>query len=596
MKLPVLSRELIIASRLADPVTRYEIDCDQSIRWTEVLRILARSKVPLLSLSRDTRMAGCPLMDLPAFQELAIQEEHDWNVLRNEYSKVRESFLNKGIPSILFKSVGLPPSFPYTSDNLDTLVPCENLEIARAILYDLGYVELRNVEEPEKLLFRKFSAGVSISAIHLHGLVGWGVPFLDDVALWQHYKVSEDDPLVLVPGPEDGLLITLAHALYENKSIKLLDLIRIRACLRCKELDLANVERVAQERGWADGLAFGLVLCAHLEEWLFGSSLLPQSTREHMESALADNSWLKRRLESTLDRNEVKFPFRISFTFGKVLYYKKVFTDSKRSTWTRLNDVIRTLAWGAKLKLRIRGQRGALVTLSGVDGSGKTTHAERLLSTLEICDLKAVYVWSRCGVFPWLKIFRLASQSSNLIDPNQDTASVLARRRRRLQNPIMRVTWIFLSLADLVVRYNFEVRLHRLIGDVVVCDRYIYDAIVEMHASLPDCTSWATIEEKLLFFLCPKPNIAWSLDCPREIGVTRKSDENRETNTERAYEDLRLMYGRLASRYGLKVLDTSGKLDATTNQLVNETLRQYYRDCATWTNALLLSNPDQMNP
>ena len=595
MNQPTISHELIMAARLADPEARKQLDFGQSTDWSAVLAILTSNKVPLVSLGHDTVLAGCPLLDQPAFQQAATREEATWHAVRAEYALVREGFLSQGIRNVLFKSVGLAPSFPYTSDNLDVLVRPEHVEPARGVLNDLGYVELRNIEEPQKFLFRKFRGGESVSAIHLHGLVGWGVPFVDEEALWACCRVSPDDPLVLVPSPQDALLITIAHAFYENKSSKLLDLARIRFCLQQGELDFAYMERVAGERGWADGLAFCLLLCARLEEWLYDQSLVPQSVRERAETAVASSPWLRQRLESTLERDTVTFPFRVSFLFGKVLYYKKILADRERSFSTRLADVVRTLAWGVKLKLRISGQRGMLISLSGIDGSGKTVHAQALVDAFATSEITACCFWSRSGASAWMG--RLSRMMSGKQDRTtvRDTASALARRRQRLHHPLLRLGWLILTLADLVVRYNLRVRLPRLVGGVVVCDRYIHDAMVEIAASLPESNTWARWAERLLTTLCPRQDIAWLLDVPAEVGAERQPDEAGNLAAREELEKQRAAYRALAGRYGLISLDTRSSQGQTTSRVVLETLRRYYQDYGTWVNALLLSNPSQLN-
>lgn len=114
--------------------------------------------------------------------------------VRAEYREVKDALDSEGIAGAMIKSVGLAPSFPYRSDNLDVLYRPENVERIRAILCNLGYFELKNVEEPHKYLFRKFHAGRSVSAIHLHAHVGWMVSFLDEEALWQRCQVSRTIP------------------------------------------------------------------------------------------------------------------------------------------------------------------------------------------------------------------------------------------------------------------------------------------------------------------------------------------------------------------------------------------------------------------
>jgi thymidylate kinase len=595
MSRTALSLELVIAAKLTDPDTRQQLEFNQSTDWLAVLANLTINKIPLMSLTHGPRLSACPLLTLSAFREQAEKEAATWNALRDEYALVREGLMRHGIHNILIKSVGLAPSFPYTSDNLDVLVRSQHIEAARCILNDLRYVELRNIEEPQKFLFRKFQAGKSVSAIHLHGLAGWGVPFMDEESLWAGCRVSPDDPLVVVPSPEDGLLITMAHAFYENKSFKLLDLVRIRHCLRQGKLDFDYMVQVAKVRGWVDGLYFSLLLCARLEDWLYGESLIPRSVREQAGAAIAASSWLLRRLESSLEKDEITFPFRVSFLFGKVLYYRKILVDQERSVLTRLVDVVRTLAWGIKLKLHISGQRGMLVSFSGIDGSGKTVHARALINALAISEIRARYFWGRIGASGWIGWLGRAVSGKRDEGTVRDTASALAGRRLRLRHPFVRLGWLVFNLADLIFRYAVRVRLSRLLGNVVVCDRYNYDATVEISASLPGGSSWADWTEWLLVRLCPHPHVAWLLDVPAEVSAVRQLDEAGNSAAQEELENQRAKFLVLAKRCALIVVDTRIGQEETTSRVVHETLRRYYEDYGTWVNALLLSNPSQLN-
>ena len=588
-----LPRELVAAARLADPAARRLIDPREEVDWTAVLDILVANKVPLVGLADDPILAACPLLKLAAFHRAVAEQTGIWSRFRREYGLARDRFLEKGVESVLFKSVGLSPSFPYTSDNMDTLVRPEHIRTAREILVELGYVELRNIEEPLKFLFRKFAGGESVSAIHLHGTVGWGVPFLDDDALWSRVRVSEDDPLVRIPAPGDALLATIAHAFYENKAFKLQDIARIRHCLRRGSVDFPDIERIARERGWEDGLAFCLLLYGRLEDRLYGEQSIPGDALERARHVVAANAWLSGRLESVSTRDEVRFPFRLSFLFGKIMYYRKVLRDPRRSLAARVRDVWYTLVWGAKLKLRIRGQRGMIVSFSGIDGSGKTVHIRSLVDAFAIAEIDARSYWTRFGSSAREKGSGGARAGKA---GASDTAASLERRRGRLRNPVMRFGWLACNLAALVLRYNWRVRLKRRLGGVVICDRYIYDAMVEIGASLPDDPGMSRRAERLLTRTCPRPDVAWLLDVPADVSVRRQADEGGSAASSEALSRQRSMYLTLAETYGLGIVATRSDPEETTSRVVRETLRAYYRDYRTWVNALLLSNPNQMNP
>ena len=227
-----------------------------SLDYREILRILRVNRIPLLMIKSDE---NCLFHSDHLKREL-LREKAKYKVTRNEYKSVRKRFLDEGIENILFKSTGLPPSFPYTSDNLDVLIKPSYKKKAKRILQTLGYVELKNVEEPQKFLFRKFREGESVCAIHLHTQIGWGVSFLDNDLIWNgNYRISDDDPMVTIPTPMVGLLVTLGHTFYEDKEANLLNLLRIHQLLK-ENINWENALTQARERGWLDGFLFSLLL------------------------------------------------------------------------------------------------------------------------------------------------------------------------------------------------------------------------------------------------------------------------------------------------------------------------------------------------
>lgn len=106
----------------------------------------------------------------------------------------------------------MPSCFPYTSDNLDALIKPNYEKKTRKILQKLGYAELRNVEEAQKFLFRRFRDGESVYAIRLHTQIGWRVSFLDNEFVRNgNYRISDDDDIVATPSREVGVLVTFVH-------------------------------------------------------------------------------------------------------------------------------------------------------------------------------------------------------------------------------------------------------------------------------------------------------------------------------------------------------------------------------------------------
>ncbi|MBU2009445.1 MAG: nucleotidyltransferase family protein [Chloroflexi bacterium] len=542
----------------------------------------------LLELLKENRYPLLGLMPHPAwnwfYRTENFKRENDahealLSSLESDYSGVQASLVNEGISPVLIKAA---PAFPYTSDNLDVLVRPEQEAKARLVLTRLGYIELKIAEEPQKFLFARVREGRITSKLHLHTRIGWGVGFMDEGALWQRVRPYG---ATMVPAPEDIVLITVAHSFYENKRFTLTDLMKLRCCAQ-GGLDFDYMERVARSRGWGEGLYFCLLLWAHLEERLWGHASLPEPSIESWKTRLSP---LALRYYRRLLRREPVLPFRVSFLFSKLLYYKKVWEDRKGGLWAKPRDTVLTLVRGVKVKGRLHFQPPFLVTFSGADGTGKTQHAMALVSAMSEC-VKAEYFWSRCASSGPYRLLRGAGRL--LLRRGDDGSRPWVDRKVSLSSPLRRAVWVYLVVLDLLWQYSIHVRLPMLRGRVVVCDRYAWDAAAELEASLApgDWASWLAI--RLLLALSPRPNMSFLLQAPNPVLAQRKQEQT----DPRYLSALTEAYQRLARAHPFRVNDTGGDFAPLSDEITRETLACYMDRYHTLLNGLFLSNPAQLNP
>jgi thymidylate kinase len=564
-------------------------DNNPPVDITTMLAFWKKNKYPLLALNHGNDTPD--LLRSPKFRAARDEETAVYDSLKAEYGIVQERWAKAGIRSILIKSSGVYPSFPYTSDNLDVLIKEEDEAAARAILREEGYVELKNIEEPQKFLFRKFSRGESISAIHLHTQVGWLVGFMDDRALWERARTAPDDTGITVPSPEDVILINTAHSFYENKKFRLADIAKMREWWGRDDIDWKYMERVATRRGWFDGLRFGLLLGAHLEEAVWGETTVPATIRKEWKKSLKRRPLIYRYYRRTLRRSPVTLPFNISFVFSKYLYYKKILNDKDIGFAGRLWDAFHTLVIGVKVRTRIRPQPAFLVSFSGPDGSGKTQHAETLVNILDTCEVTAKYYWNRTATSGLIRFCSAVVKKFKQSTPEEGEKDGAAGRERRLRNPLLRFLWSYLAAAGMVWCYFLKVRLPLLLGKVVVCDRYVYDAAAEMEGSLNPSDRINRLAIRLMLALSPKPDMAYLLDLSEDACAQRKSE-----NTDVAYlRRQRKIYLELVEHYKMKVKETDREFREIADEITREVLTAYYDDYGTFLRGLFLSNPGQLN-
>lgn len=564
----------------------------------DVVKWLRVNKYPLFYLDLDALPRE--LVDTSEFLK-ALAEDQAWLTMqRDHYRELQAIWQERGIPSIMIKTACIPPTFPYTSDNLDILIPWERADEARAIVLELGYIELRNVEEQNKFLFRKFHDTKSECAIHIHRWVGWNINFFEEETFWDRARVAPDDPTITAPSPEDALLINLAHAYYENKRFGLHDIEKIRINWMENDLDWEYLSEVPKRNGWYDGYLLGMLLIAHLDESIMGTTKLTDAQREHWESELRRYPRTYRYYQKEKQRAP-DMPFKVSFIYSKLIYYTKIWHDTHDNSWQKLYNTVRTLSWGVRLRSGIRPNPGMVVAVSGPDGSGKTRQAEALCKVLELCEIPHSYYWSRIGCSPLTNfISRIAARvgkgGRNAGNNPGAVEDGLSRNLSGLSGP-MQALWAWLMVVDLVGRYTLRVRLPLLrgkfgLGKVVVCDRYALDAAVEINSSLPKGGRAVRLAVGFLKALSPKPRVAYMLDVPAEVAQERHSIPISLDELHRHREG----YLKLAAEFGAKIQNGTPNAADLNDKLVFDVVNEYEAGYPTWLNGMFMFNPEQLNP
>lgn len=210
-------------------------------------------------------------------------------------------------------------------------------------------------------------------------------------------------------------------------------------------------------------------------------------------------------------------------------------------------------------------KRPLFVCFSGIDGSGKTTSAQGLLEYLSERGLAAKYVWLNSKPIVLSPIRRLAHKTIlHDVDRQGDYQAYYLQRQSYVSKwKLARKVYYGIMLLDYILWVYWNLRHYYLSGVNIVCDRYVYDLVI----NLGDILGYSSEEEvRLIRFLqhvLPRPTHVLICDVDEETALRRKSD----TPHLSYLKAHRPRYRHIAEAFRFPVLDASLPVEIVTSQV-----------------------------
>jgi len=187
-------------------------------------------------------------------------------------------------------------------------------------------------------------------------------------------------------------------------------------------------------------------------------------------------------------------------------------------------------------------KRGAFICIEGIDASGKTTQARRLVRNLRRKGIDAIYT----------------------TEPSSGKVGRLIRRYvldRKKRVPI--AVEVLLFAADRVEHVETKIKHALKKGKVVVCDRYVYSTLAYQGAAGLDLR-W--IEQINRFALTP--NLALFLDVPPDIVVQRLKPKRSVMETSQNQQRVREVYLRMVKEGRMVAVDGNKPVENVTDEIL----------------------------
>jgi dTMP kinase len=217
------------------------------------------------------------------------------------------------------------------------------------------------------------------------------------------------------------------------------------------------------------------------------------------------------------------------------------------------------------------GHKNLLVCFTGIDGSGKTTISRKLVRSLNDKGFKFKYVYARINPFisgPLISIGRWIFLRKR--DAFKDYFIYTDTKKKAIKEHIM-LSKIYqkILLFDYFLQVLFKVKFPLVFGESVICDRYIYDTVInDLLIDLNSRNLLNLLNSCLHIF--PKPDIIFLIDVPEETAFRRKSDiPSIEYLRER-----RKIYLKIGREYKMKILDGTKEFERLQKEIENEVLNR----------------------
>jgi thymidylate kinase len=540
----------------------------------DLIRILKENAVPIVYLCSASK----ELINFDSQPDLK-EEFEKYNTWKEEFIKVSTIFLQNDIDYIFIKT---PSFFPYTSGNLDVLVKEKDFSKAGNLLESNGFIKLKNIREFDiKWIYKKFDKGEEVLPVHLHGRVFWGGTFLDSESIWKNRPKEPTEGIVFTLSPEDCVLTTLAHAFYENAGVRTLDLSIIKYLIEDKKIDWEYLKAIADRYKWIDGFYSSLLIYEYLHKNIFENELFPPEIIREAKN-FVDKNWFLRIIVPKVLQSRIMMPFYIPIVLSKTLAYKKILRyDEYGGKIQRALIVIKGILEGIQRNyLNIEFQKPMFITLSGLDGSGKTSYANALNRAFENSGIKTEYIWARPGSSKMLqlvtKIFKKykskPKSSKNHVSPCDD----FIRRKNMFRKRWIITLWHIMNILYFCTFYNFKVRKAIIKGKVTICDRYIPDIFVDLYTHNTNKNTnenFGIASLKFLSWCLPKPHMNILLKVSPETALARSKEKDCMEYLYRQDE----LYKHISEMLNLEIVDAEREFPDICNPVVKKMLESYYK-------------------
>lgn len=224
---------------------------------------------------------------------------------------------------------------------------------------------------------------------------------------------------------------------------------------------------------------------------------------------------------------------------------------------------------------KVRQKKGMLICFIGIDGSGKTTLAKTLIESMRKHGIKTEYTWCKFES----SLLRLLIFIKNKLFVKEDDWKKNYEISLEIKKNLFKKRFAY-TLYEWFVLLDYRFQIIRKIaiplklGKNLVCDRYIYDTVVDLAADLGYSDEKVTNRINQLLDFSPKPDLVFLVDLPEEVAFNRKDD----VPSINFLSEKRKVYKKIEEEFEMIGLDGTKTLEELEGVIQNKVLKYMKRD------------------
>lgn len=204
------------------------------------------------------------------------------------------------------------------------------------------------------------------------------------------------------------------------------------------------------------------------------------------------------------------------------------------------------------------------ICITGIDGVGKTTHVNLILEHLQNKGIKCEYKWLRFHHFislPLLAFCRLAGYTRVSTLGGTQKCSYHEFYRSGLISFVY--PWILLM--DTVLFTTVKVYIPMVFGKTIVCDRFVYDTLIDVAVATRDYEIYNKAVGKLFLKLIPEIARIVMLNLDKDTVLSRRDELKDDITFDERYE----LYKSFSDEFGIKVVYNAGAVENVNKSAIS---------------------------